>query len=329
MRIIKDRLRSLTYRLGLLGALHYWRNRKTLTVFMFHRVLPVASAAYAAAEKEFAFSIEGFSRCLDFIAKHYRVISLDELAGDVAGLGRKPLALITFDDGWQDTLVHALPVLKEHGLPGVVFLSTEAILDATDRWWQDLLVEIVSDEGRCVQLLEVMGVVPENHGAMNRLHWLSAKLAELPIAERLQILQRISPGENLGRQMIKPENLSDFSPVMAIGGHGHTHAPLTKLRDPGEDLRTCHRYLSDKLGKVSALSFPHGDLDATTELLARACGFDLIFSSESKINSIERVDPRNVVFGRLHVPENQWTCDDQGIVSHAKLATYVFFRDIS
>jgi hypothetical protein len=34
-----------------------------------------------------------------------------------------------------------------------------------------------------------------------------------------------------------------------------------------------------------------------------------------------------IPLGRIHIPENEWTCDGQGIAAE-KLATFLFFRPI-
>ncbi|MDO9450588.1 MAG: hypothetical protein Q7J21_08895, partial [Rugosibacter sp.] len=105
MSVAKTVLRKLLYRTGVLGLTHRLRNRRTLTVFMFHRVLPKQSVEYQNAEKEFTFTVEGFRQCLDFIQQHYHLVSQAEVTAHLNGQQRLPqrAGLITFDDGWRDT----------------------------------------------------------------------------------------------------------------------------------------------------------------------------------------------------------------------------------
>ena len=72
--LVKDGLRSIAYRCGFLGLFHRVRNRRTLTILMFHRVLPAPSAEYECAEREFTMSGQGFSRCLEFLERHYNAV---------------------------------------------------------------------------------------------------------------------------------------------------------------------------------------------------------------------------------------------------------------
>src|SRR5258708_28479705 len=66
---------------------------------------------------------------LDWIGRRFRFVSLAEL-GALAerGVARgKPLAAVTFDDGYQGVYDHALPMLKRKGIPAAVFVVTDLI----------------------------------------------------------------------------------------------------------------------------------------------------------------------------------------------------------
>ena len=123
----KRALRCFAYASGVLGLMHQLRNRRTLTVFMFHRVLPADSGAYSFSEREFSFTVDGFRQTLDFICRHYNVVSHEAIRANVEHNVPLPdrAGLITFDDGWRDTLIYAFPELKKRNLPAVLFLSDE------------------------------------------------------------------------------------------------------------------------------------------------------------------------------------------------------------
>ena len=146
---VKNGLRAALYHSGVLGAWHRWRNRHALTVLMFHRVLPADDPAFPLAEREFTFTLDGFRHTLDFVQRHYSVLSLDALQSACrarARLPRNPL-LITFDDGWRDTLDHAWPELVRRRLPAVLFVASELPLLQSARWWQDALVAALAQPG--------------------------------------------------------------------------------------------------------------------------------------------------------------------------------------
>ena len=157
---IKDAVRTALYRSGVLGAWHQRRNRHALTVLMFHRVLPAGSEALAQSEREFAFSVEGFARTLDFVARHYHVVSLAQVKAAIDGKGQLPACplLITFDDGWRDTVQFAMPELKKRGLPALLFLATEVMDLPQPRWWQDAAVAVLANPQTAPKLLQALGM---------------------------------------------------------------------------------------------------------------------------------------------------------------------------
>ena len=314
-------LRSFCYGIGLLGLLHRWRNKDTLTVFMFHRVLPKDSQAYAHADREFTFSTEGFERTLRFIRKHYQVVDTEQVRACAAGKAVLPAraGLITFDDGWRDTLEHALPLLKKHSLPAVMFVTTELLDSTENRWWQDALVEVMADAALTAALSSQLGI---EVGA-ERLPWrLAAALAAMSPEHRRDLLTRYVDLDLPHAQMVRKADLLALGRgVLAVGAHGHSHAPLTQSAQPEQELSLSHARIQ-AVGGSTVMAFPHGSCNPDLIDLAHAHGFDLVFTSETALN------PRTQLplgLARLHIPENQWTCQD-GQIAPAKLATYLFLR---
>ena len=143
--LIKQWVTPACQRLGLLSLARRTLHRRSLTVVMFHRVLPLGSRACQHAEREYVVGTEEFDRCLAFFGRHYSVVTLAQVEAAAAGgkaLPPHPL-LITFDDGWHDNVEHAEPILQRHGMKATMFINTDAIRQSGLRWWQDALVEAV------------------------------------------------------------------------------------------------------------------------------------------------------------------------------------------
>jgi len=326
---LKSTLKSFVYEAGLLGWLHRRRNGDALTVFMFHRVLPRDSAAYTQAEKEFTFTVDGFGRCLDFIDKHYSVVTAQQVKAALDGGADLPPcpALITFDDGWRDTLVHAYPALHERKLPALVFLATEIMESPHPDWWQDLLVQTLEQPERAASLLRQLGL-PEAYArerSRETDHEVAGKVASLPLTQRLELLTALLPESGGGQQMLTEVEVSaaDRS-CLEFGGHGHTHAPLTTVFEPLLELRKSHDFVSSLKPSVATMSFPHGAYTQQLLDLTETAGFELSFTSDPTLLDL-RAPGKGRRIGRIHVPENEWTTQE-GKISFPKLATFLFFR---
>ena len=66
-----------------------------------------------------------FKRQLKHLLRHYSPVSLRQFRAALLDGARLPAnaVLITFDDGYRNAAQHAFPVLREHGVPFVSFLS--------------------------------------------------------------------------------------------------------------------------------------------------------------------------------------------------------------
>ncbi len=105
----------------LVGAGGYWlRANYIVPVMMYHHVLPSAS------RRADSVSPERFEMHMSFLRKgDYNVIGLDQLVAGLSSGRRFPFktVAVTFDDGYQDNIDHALPVLRKHRIPAAFFVS--------------------------------------------------------------------------------------------------------------------------------------------------------------------------------------------------------------
>lgn len=82
-------------------------------------------------------------------------------------------------------------------------------------------------------------------------------------------------------------------PGASVGGHGHTHRPLTRLTDEAlrAELRASAAALADVTGALpTAMSYPHGATDRRVAACARQAGFTLGATSLIGVNG-PRVPP--------------------------------------
>lgn len=338
---MKGVVREILYRCGAMGLAHRIRNRRALTVLMFHRVLPADATALEHAEREFTFTLDGFCRVLDFVQRHYHVVSVRTLEAASRGeavMPPRPL-LITFDDGWRDTVLHAMPELQRRGLPALLFVASEAVgPDTGDRWWQDALVQAMSTPAGRARLCVAAGWPATQAAQAGIEQKLSAWIGDLPSSRRRPVIEAAVPGawsSVAGRQMMTPADVQAWLDAgFDLGGHGHAHVPLTLAADLDAELAHSLAHLRRCCASPYRMSFPHGAVSDAAVQAARRAGFDMLFSSAAELVDVtasrHQGSPHRMpaVLGRIHVPENEWTCQ-AGHISFAKLATFLFARPVA
>src|SRR5258706_2313302 len=141
MRLLLDVARRVSYRTGALSLYHRLRNRQVLTVAMFHRVLKRDDPRWETALHRWTLPDDVFDECLAFFRRHYALVTIDDVKASLGGARRLPprSLLITFDDGFADISDYALPLLRKHGAPATVFISSDVIGRNERLWTEDLL----------------------------------------------------------------------------------------------------------------------------------------------------------------------------------------------
>lgn len=111
-----------------LAAFLAQRRRQPL-VLGYHRVVDDFLEASRTEMPAMLTSRAMFERHLDWLAKHFRFATLDEVGCRIAEGGGfdNPVVAITFDDGYRDVYEQAYPVLKRRGIPAAMFVVTDLI----------------------------------------------------------------------------------------------------------------------------------------------------------------------------------------------------------
>ena len=112
LKLMKEHLKSGYYRLqkilrkdaALLGKI---RREKLVTVLNLHQVSPHENPFWSPLKPEI------FDDLLSFLKENFEVVKFGEIA---RAESEKPLAVLSFDDGYYNFYEHAAPLLKKHGL---------------------------------------------------------------------------------------------------------------------------------------------------------------------------------------------------------------------
>ncbi|MFC1843888.1 polysaccharide deacetylase family protein [Thermodesulfobacteriota bacterium] len=206
---------------------------------------------------------------------------------------KKPAVAITFDDGYADNVLEALPILKEVGVPATFFISTGNIGTDNEFWW-NRLENILLQEGR----------FPESFKLDDSLHkrtWEASTLKQRKTlyGELVALMQKVSPDrmetwlkqleewagpntkeKNYNRTMSSGEiKRLAASPWATVGAHTVNHSALSALTEEQQrqEIFSSKQVLEDITGEeIETFSYPFGrkqDYNRTSVRLCRKAGF--------------------------------------------------------
>jgi len=99
-------------------------------VLMYHHINPRKGDTLTVTP-------EVFEAQMEYLAgAGYKALSLDQLFAFINGTlhVKKKAVVITFDDGWIDTLLYAFPILDRYHLHATVFLITYWTTNSSAKW---------------------------------------------------------------------------------------------------------------------------------------------------------------------------------------------------
>lgn len=106
-----------------------WRNDRIVPVLLCHSIGPRRAGWAFAQLSESVSSVAGTLDALH--SDGFQTVGLSELYDHMAG--SRPLdrrsGVITFDDGYPDNWVHAVPLLRKYGMRATVYVTPEFVDD--------------------------------------------------------------------------------------------------------------------------------------------------------------------------------------------------------
>lgn len=205
-----------------------------LSVMVFHRV-------HARSDPLFPDEMDAarFEQVCVWVKSWFQVLPLGEAVRLLAE-GRLPASAlaITFDDGYVDNHLVALPILKRHGLSATFFVATGFLQGGC--MWNDAVIEAIravmqpSLDLTPMKPLE-LGVLPVSTLGEKRaaIDAVLARAKYLPHAARddavLRIVEICGSPRVAGLMMSAGQVLSMHRGGMQIGAHTVTHPILARL----------------------------------------------------------------------------------------------------
>ena len=241
-----------------------------------------------------------FAERMAHIARHYRVHTVEDLAGRLQErrVPRNALA-ITFDDGFRDNLTHAAPILKRLGLPATIFLVTGHIDTPHPLWIDRLALAFKSATVRQVELPDgrprPLSTVSERLTALKEAF---AHFRRVPDEDRAAAVEaliaalRPSP-ERPKRLMLSWDEVDALRGLgFSIGAHTVSHPILSRVtpEKAREEIFGAKLAIEKFTGEpVRGFAFPNGrpdDYNETAIQLVREAGYTCAVTTQRGLNDI-------------------------------------------
>jgi peptidoglycan/xylan/chitin deacetylase (PgdA/CDA1 family) len=299
------------------------RLRGKAIILTYHRVLSQKELSTGGVQPGMYVTTETFAMHMRFLKENFSVIALGELlrlwSEGKWDAGRR-YCVVTFDDGWLDNYLNALPVLKRLGLPATVFLATEFV--GTNRWyWPDHIGWLCShgrpgdteQRRRTSEALErkfawlAGSGLPLDHRGRDALIERCKTQAQHKIDALLSAwAQQLDVMLPRNRQVIDWSEAREMSAAgVSFGSHSATHRILTHLAadEARQEIEGSWATLRTKpITTVPVFCYPNGDWSAEVADLVQAAGYAAAVTTQFGYE--DPALPRRFALRRIHVHDH-------------------------
>ncbi len=285
-----------------------------LYIVMYHYIRDLKNTRYPDIR---GLELSIFRRQLDYFEQFFHVVTMEEVMEAVNGSGRLPenAMLLTFDDGYIDNYLLALPLLMEHHMQGSFFipgkiLEERVLLDVnklhfilatarTGELFQDLLDRM--------EWYRESGLIHNTEQELMTKYLAAGRFDDRETVFIKRMLQMVLPEQirnQITSELFKkyvgvPENIlanelyMNYDQVrmlkkmeMFIGFHGYDHYWLAEL--PVEDMRRDIRKGIDVIGefiddKNWVINYPYGNYNEAVYNCAAGLGANLGLTTEVRV----------------------------------------------
>ncbi len=242
--------------------------KSQVVILTYHRITPDRDEFLrpnALTPQEFQEQIEGF-------AKHYEILSLDQLTQllyEKKQLPKKAI-VITLDDGFKENYQYVYPVLKKCHVPATVFLAT-GYIGANRTLWTHKLRYIFQQTRKVETEMQELGMLrlQSKDDKIKARSIAAEKLKKMPDVEKEVLLEKLSNvldvdipdsiGDDtfLSWDEVREMNSDDIM----FGAHTVNHPILTRVSLQEATLEICQSKsdIEEKTGqKVTSFAYPNG-----------------------------------------------------------------------
>lgn len=258
-----------------------------------------------------ALGAEAFERHVSFLAEHFEIVSLEDVA-KIRGRAERIRVLLTFDDGFRNNAEVVAPILRSRDTPAVFFVSSRHATSGQYLWFAYFRALRHSYPGESIEFRgQSLDMSP---GARRRtVEELRNRVGELEpypkamyrvIEEEFPRLETFVPAEEITDRYagMTAEQVSELGsdPLFTVGTHAVDHPFLTKCgaAEMARQIDENKRWIEEATGRrCDVVAYPHGDYDGAVLEHCRSVGFEHGFAVDPRVRSDDLLErPRIGVY---------------------------------
>jgi len=275
--------------------------RGKVVILTYHRVVSKKELDGEYIQPGMYVTAETFAMQMQFIKQYFSVISFAELlrlwSEQQWSLDQR-YCVVTFDDGWLDNYVHALPVLRRFAVPATVFLPTTFV--GTAKWfWPEQIAwlcrhtachsederrraaEVLKKKHTWLISVEASICAGDTEAIIEGCKALQQDQIDTFITEWAVHLGVVLP---VDRKLINWGEAQEMSAAgISFGSHSATHRIMTRLNatELAQEISGSWAMLREKpITTVPVFCYPNGNWSAEVEQLVEAAGYAAATSAE-------------------------------------------------
>ena len=259
--------------------------------FIFHRILP------NVGDSKLAIDLNHFEKCIKHISEKYNVILVEDFENNSFTPDKqKPVATLSFDDGYKDNLEYAVPVLEKYNCKGSFYVVSKCVEEQKPIWIHELEYYFKHTHVTKIDLqfpflpddMKLTALPQQQTRRMGYFQKLKSWLIKTTPQQREMVYKFLC--DHLNDVEIEPLVMSwaDLAQLRAaghyIGAHSHTHTSLTGIVSNEElkkEFELPRKLFKEKLGFLPvSFAYPFGFCDNRVKLMAKDSGYQMALAAQ-------------------------------------------------
>lgn len=246
-----------------------------------------------------------FERHLDFIKRHYTIVTFADLTG-FKRRGALPwnCLILTVDDGYEDFFTIGFPLLKRHGLKATLFVVADRVSGGEIRafWWdrafyffrfvlnRDPAADAAGDSDLRSTLIDLLQRFRRDPVDLFKSlnHWTTSEVESL--LDQIEDVYQIPQGPlSSANRVLSWQQIEAMRGSVEIGSHSLSHPNLAELgyEDRRREIEMSRKKLIARTNEpVAAFSYPAGITDSRIEADVEAAGYDFAVTTRPGLNDL-------------------------------------------